>query len=288
MTRFSVAGVALCVLATAFSSTLRAQAHEPKCVLREGFESGKVAFRLKPGAAVVSREQGALPHRGRWCLRGNWDPKVTDPITTIAGSKGAGMDVPLHGLGVRNECYVSLWWRLDPDVEFVTENRGKPGAFPGYKLAYLMGTPWDNTVNWVVGQPYTIESWWLVDNVPRDNSGYIVRAKTSQEAGRPGLWHHLEFYLKMNSAPKEKDGVFWLRVDDETVIARTDVPYMHSTANQQWGSVGLPCMFGGAFAPAKSFAWQLDDLEIWDGLPPTGEADTGSSASPKRASQATP
>jgi hypothetical protein len=30
-------------------------------------------------------------------------------------------------------------------------------------------------------------------------------------------------------------------------------------------------MFGGAFAPAESFGWQLDDLEVWDGVPPVAQ-----------------
>ena len=247
-------------------------AEEATCLLREGFESGATDFRLKPGTKVVSQDQGAEPHSGRYCLRGNWDPKVTDPVTGMVGSKGAGMDVPLHELGVTTECYVSLWWRLDPGVKFVTENKGQPGAFPGYKLAYLRGTPWDNTVNWVVGQPYGSENWWLVDNVPRENTGYIVRGKTSEEAARPGVWHHVELFLRMNSGPGVKDGVCRLTVDGETVVDRTDAPFMHSTPKEEWGGVGLPSMFGGAFPPLESFGWQLDDLEVWNGVPDRASA----------------
>jgi len=37
--------------------------------------------------------------------------------------------------------------------------------------------------------------------------------------------------------------------------------------------MALPSMFGGGTAPRESFGWQLDDLEIWDGLPaPEGRA----------------
>jgi hypothetical protein len=281
------AALFLCTLALSWWAGPSVAADEPKCLLREGFEAQGTAYRLKPGAAVVSREQGAEPHSGDRCLRGNWDPKVTDPITGIAGAKGAGMDVELAKVGVRTECYVSLYWRLDPDVKFETENKGQPGAFPGYKLAYIMGTPWDNTVNWVIGQPYTIDSWWLVDNVPKENTGYLVRAKTSAEAGRAGVWHHVEFYLKMNSVPRAPDGACWLRVDGETVFDRTDVPFMHGTANETWGSVGLPCMFGGAFAPAESFGWQLDDLEVWDGVPPATQKKETPAPSPATAEPAT-
>lgn len=248
-------------------------------VLHEGFEDGKFEdsfpvdkryWKNEGGWRVVSKADGAEPHSGGKCLRGNFCPGVTDSITRLkTTSKGGGANIDLRGLGITDELYMSAWWRLDADVKFECAEKG-PGAFAGYKLNYICGTarPWARSLNWVIGQPYRPDQWWLVDNnpQPQNNSGYHLTVRTDAAAGRPGVWHHLEFYLGLNSAPRKPDGIFIIKVDGKTCVHKKDVPF-RPYEMENFRSTSFPSMFGGAKAPSASFGWQLDDLEIWDGMP---------------------
>lgn len=241
-----------------------------KRVYYEGYEDG-ACDRVQPGssAAVVSREQGVDVYAGRFCLRGNYDPRTTDPITRKkAASKGAGMkNISLSGAGIKDRFYTSYWWRLDPGNEFASD----PPGFGGQKHAYITGSavPWMNKVNCVVGQAWGPKHWWIVNNSP-DPKSLPYHGETynvTPEHAKLGVWHHIEFYLRLNSAPRERDGVALLKIDGKLYIDMRDVPFIHTVA-QTWENMGLPSMFGGAYAPKGSFGWQLDELEIWDGLPP--------------------
>jgi len=89
---------------------------DAKRVYHEDYESGK-CDRIHPNssAAVVSREDGSTVHAGKYCLRGNFDPKTTDPITRKrATTKSAGLaDIELAQAGVKDRMYVSTWIMLD-------------------------------------------------------------------------------------------------------------------------------------------------------------------------------
>jgi hypothetical protein len=239
----------------------------------EDYESGECP-RIRPGssAAVVGRDDGADVRSGKYCLRGNFDPKTVDPITKKqAASRYARLaDISLSQAGVKDRMYVSYWWRLDPTNQFAAE---PPGNFGGQKHAYITGSaePWKLKVNCVVGQAWGPTHWWIVNNSPdSDSLRYAGNARLDAERGRLGVWRRIEFYLRMNSAPRERDGIALLKVDGELCIDMRDVPFSHSVP-QTWNSMALPSMFGGGTPPRESFGWQLDDLEIWDGLPDPGQ-----------------
>jgi len=251
-----------------------------KRVYYENYEDGK-CDRIRPSssAAVVSREQGADVFRGKFCLRGNYDPKTTDPITRKKGTKGARMKaISLDALGVKDRFYVSYWWRLDAENKFVSD----PPGFGGQKHAYITSSaaPWMNKVNCVVGQAWGRAHWWIVNNSPDPKKiPYHGEARVSPEQARLGVWHHVEFYLRLNSAPRERDGLAFLKIDGKLTIDMRKVPFIH-TVPQTWQRMALPSMFGGGNNPKESFGWQLDELEIWDGLPPAEEAKPAGEAAP--------
>ena len=242
---------------------------DAKRVYHEDYESGK-CDRIRPdsSAAVVSREDGASVHAGTYCLRGNFDPKTTDPITRKqAATKSSGLaDIELAQAGVKDRMYVSYWWRLDATNKFVAE---PPGNFGGQKHAYITASaePWIKKVNCVVGQAWGRDHWWIVNNSPDPATvRYGGNARVAAEHAELGVWHHIEYYLRLNSVPLERDGVALLKVDGSLYIDLRDVPFIH-TVPQTWHRTALPSMFGGGTAPLESFGWQMDDLEIWDGLP---------------------
>ena len=98
------------------------------------------------------------------------------------------------------------------------------------------------------------------DRILPDSSAAVV----SREDGV--TVHAGKYYLRLNSAPLVRDGIALLKVDGRLYIDLHDVPFIH-TVPQTWNRMALPSMFGGGTPPLESFGWQLDDLEIWDGLP---------------------
>lgn len=242
-----------------------------RLIYSEDYESG-ACDRIgdASSAAVVSEADGADVFEGTYSLRGNFDPDTVDPITGRQGeSRYAGLDdISLSAAGAGDRIYVSMRWRLDPDVEFVAED----SSFGGYKLAYITGSaePWADKVNYVVGQAWGHTHWWLVNNSPNASSiSFGAEANVSDAHAALGQWHRIEWYLRLETSPGAGDGVGIVKIDGTLYIEAYDVTYLWPGAPEQtWGAVGLPSMFGGPSDPAASFGWQMDDLQIWDGLPP--------------------
>lgn len=229
--------------------------NDARRVYHEDYENGK-CDRIRPNssAAVVGREDGATVHAGKYCLRGNFDPKTTDPITRKqAVTKSSGLaDIELAQAGVKDRMYVSYWWRLDPTNKFVAE---PPGNFGGQKHAYITASaePWIKKVNCVVGQAWGPDHWWIVNNSPDPATvPYGGNALVAGEHSQLGAWHHIEYYLRLNSAPLVRDGIALLKVDGKLYIDLRDVPFIQ-TAPQTWNHMALPSMFGGGAAPLESF-----------------------------------
>ncbi len=234
----------------------------------EDYESSR-CDRIQEGssAAVVSREQGVDVHRGGYCLRGNYNTKTTDPLTGKRGkTRYAGLaDIKLTR--AKDRIYVSYWWRLDPDNQFEAE---PPGNFGGQKHAYITGSasPWANKVNYVIGQGWGPDHWWIVNNSPnKESKSFTANARVDPQRAKLGVWHRIEFYLQLESAPGKSDGIGILKVDRLVCIDQRNVPFQQGLPAQTWNQMALPSMFGGPAGPKKSFGWQIDDLEIWNGLP---------------------
>jgi hypothetical protein len=242
-----------------------------RLIYSEDYESG-ACDRIgdTSSAAVVSEADGADVLEGTCSLRGNFDPDTSDPITGRQGeSRYAGLDdISLSAAGAGDRIYVTMWWRLDPDVEFEAED----SSFGGYKLAYITGSaePWADKVNYVVGQAWGHTHWWLVNNSPNASSiSFGADAYVDDGHAALGQWHRIEWYLRLETTPGAGDGVGIVKIDGALTIEAYDVTYLWPGAPvQTWGAVGLPSMFGGPSDPTASFGWQMDDLQIWDGLPP--------------------
>jgi hypothetical protein len=210
--------------------------------------------------AVVSTNDGAVPHAGDRCLRGNFRIGHEDSLTGLAAtSRYSGLDIPLGGV---RAFAVSLRYRIDPDAQWIMDDGEDTGL--GYKFFYLMGTPWDNTLNWVLSQLWSSEHWAFNDNQPNANTGYSESIYVEDPHGTLGQWHLIEIFAALNSAPGVADGRFQLRVDSTVYIDRADVPWQTST-EQTFGTLGgLPHMYGGCCGPKYPFGWQVDDLKVWE------------------------
>ena len=234
-------------------------------LFHETFEDGDYLDTLtqadNSGAVkVVSSADGATPYEGDRCLRGNFRIGYTDPITGLAAtSRYSGLEIPLGGVhGFR----VSVRYRVDTDAQWVMDDGSDTGL--GYKFFYLMGTPWDNTLNWVLAQLWGPDHWWFGDNQPNNNTGYEQQAYVTAPQAALGQWHLIELYAALNSAPGSTDGRFRLSIDSAVVIDQADVPWQ--TATEQTFDIlgGVPHMYGGCCGPKYPFGWQIDDLAVWN------------------------
>lgn len=212
------------------------------------------------GVKVVTTADGAEPFAGDKCLRGNFRIGYTDAITGLAAtSRYSGLDIPLGGV---HGFQVSVRYRVDADAQWIMDDGSDTGL--GYKFFYLMGTPWNNTLNWVMAQLWSPTHFWFGDNQPENNTGYSAQVYVDDAHGELGTWHHIELAAVLNSAVGATDGRFRLRVDGTTYHDLDDVPWQTTTA-QTFGTLGgVPHMYGGCCGPKLPFGWQLDDVRVWE------------------------
>lgn len=86
-----------------------------------------------------------------------------------------------------------------------------------------------------------------------------------------GEWAHVEFYMKLSSGDTHMnpDGIAWFRFNEVTYISSANV------ITGEMGRVSVPGIkaIGGnpliGDLPTGQGWWQIDDYEVWDGLPDT-------------------
>lgn len=245
-----------------------AGAGAPSCAVllhQDDFEDGDYLDTFSQGdnsggVKVVSTADGAEVFAGDKCLRGNFRIGYTDPITGLAAtSRYSGMEIPLGGV---HGFQVSVRYRVDADAQWIMDDGSDTGL--GYKFFYLRGTPWNNTLNWVMAQLWGPTHFWFGDNQPENNTGYSAQVYVDDAHGALGAWHHIEIWAVLNSAVGATDGRFRLRVDGATYHDLDDVPWQTST-EQSFGNLGgVPHMYGGCCGPKFPWGWQIDDLRVWE------------------------
>ncbi|NOY92753.1 MAG: hypothetical protein GXP55_16305 [Deltaproteobacteria bacterium] len=89
------------------------------------------------------------------------------------------------------------------------------------------------------------------------------------------IWHHLEFYVKLNSAPSVNDGIFQFTLDGQKIIDMNEIPWIgrNGTMDAKWNSV----LFGGngkynwnssgGFDASRERWIAIDDIVIRNSLP---------------------
>lgn len=111
------------------------------------------------------------------------------------------------------------------------------------------------------------------------NGGYLIDAKDivthEQVYGPHQTWTKLGFYVKMNSSPGAKDGIYRQYINDEQMVNREDIPWIQeNTENKMVGwnyfAIGGNDYFQ-AFPNEDRFEdwYAIDDVLVLDGLPDT-------------------
>lgn len=239
--------------------------------------------------AVVTHE----PHGGLRSLRGNQLASVVDPITGLPGVgnalldwRGAGYDIAER---TPHQMYFSYWFRHD-GYTYGSGNEGKLFYFVdangcaldayfggqlhsrGLAIAYNNGCM---SNHWAHCTDSEDECEACRADGTCDNWGYsTLWLENPAVSPGPGSWRRFEYFIDYD----ERYFTVWvdghLVADDERFVDGR-IPYgpereFHWTGFQLfYASTGdgrdyADCVDGeGACA-----GWQIDDLEVWDGLPP--------------------
>lgn len=228
---------------------------------------------------IVGAAEGAKILKGN-CLRGNWFTDYTDPITHLTtrddeDSRYTLYDLYLDGLGISDSVYVDYWAMVDSNVH--EDN--------GLKWVWLQGHHGDTwTWNYIIQPPWEgWDKWWIhANNDQSDDGGYgrdtllsklpgiqaLMKTAGETDITRwyQGRWHHFQFYIKQNIPASARNGVLKFWIDDVLVLDFADFHWKRND-NDSIYFFSTPHMYGGGAAPPSSFGWQLDEMQVWNGMP---------------------
>ncbi|AKF11620.1 hypothetical protein [Sandaracinus amylolyticus] len=270
----------------------------PRLLYRQDFEAdgwqgdftGRATW--EGHVAVVTHE----PHGGLRSLRGNQLASVVDPITGLPGIgnalldwRGAGHDIAER---TPHQMYFSYWFRHD-DFAYGAENEGKllyfvnaTGSGSCQLDAYFGGQLHSRNIAVVYNNGCASNHWAHCTEDDEtcaacradgtcDNWGYSsLWLQHPEVAPGPGRWRRFEYFIDYD----ERYFTIWidghLVADDERYvdgrIAYGPERTFHWTGFQLfYASTGdgrdyADCVDGEGVCAG----WQIDDLEVWDGLPP--------------------
>jgi hypothetical protein len=240
---------------------------------------------------VVGASDGAIIKTGN-CLRGNWFINYTDPITKLTTDTGEYCHFTLYDLylddkGISDSVYVDYW-------AFIDSNAQKRSGIKWVWLQGHHGTTW--TWNYYINPPDDWDRWWISPNNDQSfDGGYDHDTLLSQIAGITSLmqqagqtdvnkwfqgrWHHFQFYIKQNTPASAANGVLKFWIDDVLILNSSDFRWRIND-NDSIYFFSTPHMYGGGSPPPSSFGWQLDEMQVWNGMPPAAAANLVPSALP--------
>lgn len=211
------------------------------------------------------------PHGGTKCIRGNVYRTVLDSITGLPGWSSPKLNIggpggsppPPWGTYHKfddlhdDELYISWWMRWDSDANF-TRGGGYAGA---YKMMYINGTgganeSYNNRYNYKFSfyNPLFIET-------------SVLGAPLIVGGANDGAWHHYEVYIKYESSYGVSDAIWRLWEDDVLWWDKTDAQFLSSPT----GKINSIRFIQYTLGADASSGYQIDDIEIWDGMPGGGD-----------------
>ena len=232
------------------------------------------------------------PHSDNYCLRGNQNESRTDPLTNKIGENNnvldwRGADRSINGISTHtpHELYFSFWFRHDDYTWSGT--MGGDG-----KLFYFIDDTYNTRAMYVGSQLATTNYITLKysnggysDQWATDNWGYyrLNISHPSVSAGCKGVWRHFEYYINYDEHYMQFwiDGYIMIPSGPSFVMPtyKSNFPdwetgkiYYDRNLNIHWR--GFQFFYidnaqvnqstdGNAYANG----WQIDDLEVWDGMP---------------------
>lgn len=174
------------------------------------------------------------------------------------------------GLPVSGEVYISYW------VRYEAEYWGLCSSSNIWNVK-LLSTPSGTGPHFeTIFQGYSNGAigiaWQMDSGMSWDGSGNGVRYGNRTYSF--GDWLHIEWYMKESSGTSHEnaDGIAWLKLDDATVITSDTVVTGDFTR-----SIWAPSIKGTCDCATGQGWWQIDDYEVWDGMP---DGDTTAPSAP--------
>jgi hypothetical protein len=206
--------------------------------------------------AVTSHE----PHSGNYCIRSNLGTTNADSITGLPAVSNAHLVIGgtnfLYGATNNfrdrhgDELYISFWWRWDPGV-----------LNQGVKIVYNQGQNCGSILcDWQTQPP--VGSYSFYQDYPEPwGSGYLSKTNTTG-AINDGEWHQVEQYFRYS------DGLYWCKIDGIEIYRRNGFALPGARLTYFSFAHEHP------YERPASEGFQIDDIEIWDGLPSGNELDS--------------
>lgn len=175
-----------------------------------------------------------------------------------------------------DELYISYWLKYESDYN------GDCGSIWNIKWFWTgTGTYVNHTE--CIFQGY--DNGEIELNCYQSDPGDTVTFNSSYSPYTFGDWIHVEFYWKQSTnSGANSDGIFRLTLNNEVVINKTDLV----TGDIGSESVSSPAIKATCDCAEGEGWWQIDDYEMWDGLPDTADATITISDSDTTASEVGP
>lgn len=241
--------------------------------LSEDTSSIPIPHRFNTGSGIpcgsfwmegLDRYSGITPHSGSRCV----GMEVTD--LTVSDIRNEFNILDLTNL-VGSELFVSVWLYLPANW----------GLFdPGwnwYALASPMFSPYDPTYlpYWelhIVKPPsycMDIDTRGLdrvIHTIFETPLGSVVRDPPAYPLPR-GRWFNLKYYVLRGSAGGAADGAVKVWIDDRVVCDLSGIVTGGHVVGENWGTCPAD-IYGSLTQVGMPYKLWVDDLEIWDGMPP--------------------
>lgn len=215
--------------------------------------------------AVTSND----PHSGKFSLRGNASSSFTDSITGLVGNHRTNLnfgyyDNPALGTSFdldslhNQELYIKFWLKYDSNFD--------PNDGYGSNKVWWMQFEDDTRTIYVQFRGsnisfYDEDGWFQCSSVGYSGITECYRRLDVNKVD--GKWHKWEIYLKYNKPFSATNGILRVWVDEKLYIDVSN----HQIITKQNGKISR-IVLGYFHDVLKSSAgWQLDDFEIWDGIP---------------------
>ncbi|EKD26568.1 MAG: hypothetical protein ACD_79C01122G0002, partial [uncultured bacterium] len=177
---------------------------------------------------------------------------------------GGDLEIGIPTFPATNELYIKYWVRYDINYEiesgttfYNTKHLWLDGGnSTGHTELLIAGIDKVNNI---------ITFLWQGGGITGFNNGTVL-SKYVSTSHRIGDWMKMEIFIKLSTGVNHvnNDGNFKLTVNDNILLNETNVVTGYYAAG---GSDRCPALKATADCPVNKGWWELDNYEIWDGLP---------------------
>jgi len=276
-TKFKLAKKSICTIAIIMTSVQQIMAATLVHLL--DFETAGWEQSFRTGAwhdtvNVVSLNS----HGGKYCLRGNLKEGISDPITKLPGENNPQLEYIGNDISskVSNEIFIRYWRRLDNSIWSGTEAGQGKGE---YLTDTIFGTAAFFTGMWFLPNNYSLcdngaFTEWCTLDANWSYSRAVLDSNAANPGGADGKWHKIEIYI--NYATHYI--TFWI---DGNILHGIDsgssecarfgtqiaIPPDFRLRGLQFFYVHPEQVITSTDGTGFACGWQLDDIEVWDGIP---------------------